>query len=366
MFGVDRQALVMSIAIPVIIASILGWLDTTAASDKASSKTLIAVVDEDRSAVSKDFYARLKKSDDVTPTQESSQDAIRGVRTGEIPFAVVIPKGFSDRAAAAFGGGTKPDLPVYQDPAKPLEANIALGEVTKAVSEAAATATFGSIASGGVPMNVEKMPLGAAKANWESAAHDYAGFGLQGLLFFAIESAVALARERRLGIWKRLRAAPIHPNLLLLSKAASSTVLALAIILLIFLVGAVLFHVRILGSVLGFAFVAVASALMAAAFGLLMATIGKSESQGRAISFLLIILMLATGGAWFPMTRMPRFVQTAANYLPVRWAVEGFDAATWRGLQFSQIAHFGTNLLVFALVFGILATLRFRFLREQA
>ena len=364
MFGVDRQALVMSIAIPAIIASILGWLDTTASSDKPAAKIQVLIADEDRSDISKAILDKLKKTDDVMPVLMDRAQALQKVKVGDTPVAVVIPKGFGAQASAAFGGGTKPVLPVYQDPAHPMDASLAVGEVTRAAAEASAEETYGSIGNIGVPLDVKKESLTVAKTNWATAAHDYAGFGLQGLLFFAIEAAVALGRERRQGIWKRLRAAPIHPNLLLVSKGVSSTALALAIILFLFLLGSMLFKVRILGSALGFGFVAISSALMAAGFGLLAATIGKSETQGRAISFMLIIFMLATGGAWFPMSRMPGFVQTIATYLPVRWAVEGFDATTWRGLDFSQVSHYGVNLLIFAVVFAVLAAVRFRFLRE--
>jgi len=365
MFGVDRQALVMSIAVPVIIASILGWLDSTATSENPGSKTRVAFVDEDHSDVSKDIFARLLKSDNVKPERETDMNwVLKEVKHGWIPAAVVIPKGFSAQAAASFSGGKKPDLPMYEDPGEQIDAEVVLGVVTQAASEAAATATFGAVADRGAPMTVKRQSVSASKQNWEKAAHDYAGFGLQGLLFFAIETAVTLGRERRLGIWKRLRAAPIKPSLLLLSKGLSSTGLALGIILLIFLVGALLFHIRILGSVPGFAFVAVSCAIMTATFGLLVATIGRTETQGRAISVLLILVMLATGGAWFPMDRMPPFVQTAAEFLPVRWAVEGFDACTWRGLDFASVSHYGLYLLIFGLVFGTLAAIRFRFARD--
>jgi len=201
---------------------------------------------------------------------------------------------------------------------------------------------------------------------WERAAHDYASFGLQGLLFFAIESAVILIRERRQGIWKRLRSAPVNTNLLLLGKGISSFLLALGVILIIFTVGALLFHIRVGGSIVGFALVTVSSALMTAAFALLVSTLGRTEAQSRALSILIILVMLATGGAWFPMERMPSFVQTASNFLPVRWAVEGFDAATWRGADLAGTSKYWGALLAFTLVFGILASLRFRIVSDRS
>ena len=75
---------------------------------------------------------------------------------------------------------------------------------------------------------------------------------------------------------------------------------------------------------------------------------------------LVIFLMLATGGAWFPLARMPDWIQHGALYLPVRWAVEGLDAMTWRGLGLADGARYAGVLLVFALIFGALGLLGFR------
>ena len=360
-FGYDRQALVMSLVIPVIIASILGWLDSTASDDTGSRKIVVAVVDEDHSDISKDIVRRLKQSEHVDPTFVAKDIALRDVGSGVTSTAIVIPKDFAIDAAAAFSGGKKPEIPLYKDPAKPTDADIVMGEVMSAGSESASKAVFGSLSNGETPLKVVSHTVSVARNNWEKSAHDYAGFGLQGLLFFAVEAAVALARERRQGIWKRLRAAPMKPGLLLLAKGLSSSVIAFGIILLMFGVGAVLFHIRILGSAAGFISVAISSALVASTFGLLVSTIGRTETQARAISTLLILVMLATGGAWFPMDKMPPSVQQGANLLPVRWAVEGFDACTWRGMSFGQVAHYSSNLLLFAAVFGTLAALRFRF-----
>jgi ABC-2 type transport system permease protein len=215
-------------------------------------------------------------------------------------------------------------------------------------------------------LELKQEHAGSKEADWSRAAHDYAGFGLQGLLFFAIEAAVGLSRERRQGIWKRLGASPVPSWMFIFSRGVSSTILALAIILLIFAIGAVLFGIRITGSAAGFALIAVCTALMCSMFGLLFATVGQSESQNRGIAILVILVMLATGGAWFPMERMPGWVQSGANYLPVRWAVEGFDAVTWRGSGLAEAAKASAALLAFATIFGFLAVIRFRMVRESS
>jgi len=124
--------------------------------------------------------------------------------------------------------------------------------------------------------------------------------------------------------------------------------------------GALVFHIRVLGSASGFLAMTLATSLMAATFGLLLATLGRTETQSRGLSILLILVMLATGGAWFPMAKMPLFVQRMSDWLPVRWAVEGFDGVTWRGVVLADSLRHAGVLSLFSIVFGVLALIRLK------
>jgi ABC-2 type transport system permease protein len=366
LFLVDRQAVVMSFVVPLLIASILGWLDSTSTGDQPSKPIPVLVVDSDNSPVSQAVFSRLKSGHSVLPTLSTEAVARDQVRSGDVAVAILIPKGFGSQSAAAFLGGRKPELTLLTDPSKPIQNQVVLGTVVQDAAAAAAKQSFGALAGdGSPPFETKEVHAAATKDKWSEAAHDYAGFGLQGLLFFAMEAAVSIARERRMGIWKRLAASPVSPGVVIWSKGISSTFLALAILLIVFACGAGLFGIRVLGSPLGFVEMVFAIAAMAATFGLAIATLGKTETQSRGISILLILVMLATGGAWFPMQKMPSWVQSMANWLPVRWAVEGLDAVTWRGLGLAEASRYAGVLMIFAAFFVLIASLRFRSLAAQ-
>jgi len=57
---------------------------------------------------------------------------------------------------------------------------------------------------------------------------------------------------------------------------------------------------------------------------------------------------------------MPVWVQKISMAIPVKWAVDGFDAMTWRGSDLSTVPIAVGALLAFALVFGFIALTRFR------
>jgi ABC-2 type transport system permease protein len=122
----------------------------------------------------------------------------------------------------------------------------------------------------------------------------------------------------------------------------------------------VVFGVRIQGSVIGFLAVAVSCAIMAATFGLLIASIGKTPNATRGVAILAVLMMVMLGGAWVPTFIFPPWLQQLTVVVPARWAVDGLDAMTWRGLGLDQAVLPVAVLLGFAVLFGSLTLSRFR------
>jgi len=77
-----------------------------------------------------------------------------------------------------------------------------------------------------------------------------------------------------------------------------------------------------------------------------------------------VLGMTLLGGAWFPSFLMPRWVQTVSLAIPSRWALDGFDAMTWRGFGLSAALIPSLMLLGFAAAFGAFAFARFRWEAE--
>jgi ABC-2 type transport system permease protein len=127
-----------------------------------------------------------------------------------------------------------------------------------------------------------------------------------------------------------------------------------------FVFARVVFGVHIEGSYAGFAAVGVAFAIMTAAFGLLIAALGGTPEGTRPIAVLATLLMVMLGGAWVPLFIFPQWLQNIALVMPTRWAVEGLDDMTWRGLGFSAVLHPIEIILLYAVIFGAIALNRFK------
>src|SRR6266545_8007440 len=86
------------------------------------------------------------------------------------------------------------------------------------------------------------------------------------------------------------------------------------------------------GSIVGFAAVALAFVVMASTFGLLLAALGNTASTTRGVAMFATLVMVMLGGAWVPTFVFPSWLQRVTLIVPTRWAIDGFDAMTWRGI----------------------------------
>ena len=415
LFFSDRRSVIVSFVVPIAIASFFGFVFAGAGGqNRGPARIAIAIVDQDDSAISKAIVAGAETDRNLKIVRPALAEARQSVRSGGTAVAVVIPKGFGAASGQAFfGGGEKPVLTLLHDPSKGTELAMVRGVMTQHVMEAVSQEMFGGDqgrqliektlpqiqGSAGMAPDQKKLlvdmlgsvqryyrdqPAGSTAAAptrrgltmpytvkeeamtagvnvaYNGYAHSFAGMAIQFLLFAMANIGVEMLLERQRGLWSRLRSAPISKTTLLAAKAASGTLISLAILLVSFGFAMIVFGVRIQGSAIGFLGIAVACALMASTFGLLVAALGNSPATARGVTTLAVLMMVMLGGAWVPTFIFPAWLQQFTLIVPVRWAVDGLDAMTWRGIGLSGALMPVAILLVFAAVFWTIAASRFR------
>jgi ABC-2 type transport system permease protein len=240
-----------------------------------------------------------------------------------------------------------------------------IARVQSTASAAASAASAGASApSAGpgfsVPFATREIEAGASPANrYNGYAHSFAGMGVQFILLMGVDMAIALLMMRRMGLWKRLRAAPLSRSKLLGSHITSCALISLIVFAVVYAVAMAFFKVRIDGSVVGFVAVLVVFSLLTASFGLLVAALGKTPEATRGLAILATLLLVMLGGAWVPSFIFPAWLQTVSLFVPTRWAIDGLDAMTWRGLPFDAALMPIAVMLGFTVAFTALAIARF-------
>ncbi|HVY70372.1 MAG TPA: ABC transporter permease [Verrucomicrobiae bacterium] len=191
-------------------------------------------------------------------------------------------------------------------------------------------------------------------------AHSIAGMGVQFVLMAAIEMGVGILHDRQRGLWRRLRSAPLARGVLLAAKATATTIIASLSLTFAFVFGMLVFGVRVEGSALGLLATIVSIAFLSATLGLMLAALGKTPNGTRGLAIPAVLILVMLGGAWIPSFIFPVWLQKATLITPTRWAVDGLDAMTWRGLGMG-VAFTGVAVMLgYALLLGAIAWWRFK------
>lgn len=411
LFFNDRRAVIVSFIVPIAIASFFGAI-FNGGGDSEPAKIDVAIVDLDNSPISQGIVAGARGDASLNVTAAAEPEAREAVRRGDLPVAVVIPKGFGDAAGQAFfGAGEKPPLDLAFAPSRSMELAVVRGVMTQHVMQAVSREMFSGAqgrqviestlpaiesstmtpeqkrlmqqflgsarelsaqqAAGGpagagaggisVPYTVREQAMTSGDDRpYNGYAHSFGGMAVQFLLFAMANLGVEMLLERRRGLWKRFRSAPVSKLNLLAGKAVSGAFICLLILCVCFAFAMAVFGVRIYGSVIGFLLIAVACALMASTFGLLVAALGNSPATARGITTFAVLIMVMLGGAWVPAFVFPAWLQQVTMVVPVRWAVDGLDAMTWRGQGLDAAVMPVVVLVAFAALFAALAAWRFR------
>ena len=361
LFLADPRAVMMSVVAPIAIASFFGYIFGGGAGNQEHSRIPVLVSDLDGTALTRDVVRRLAADSELDVKPATPEEGREAVRKGKATVAFVMPKNFTVEATRALlAGGEKPVLSMRFDPSHALEMRMLQGMLAGAVMSAA-----GRQLSGGreltAPFQVNSEAVTSGRGiTYNGYAHSFGGMGIQFLLMVGVEVGVKLLLHRQQGVWKRMRAAPLSRTMLLGSRAVSSGITSMGTLIILFAFARVVFGVRIQGSMAGFLAVCAAFSLLTAAFGLLIASVGKTADTTRGIAILATLFMVMLGGAWVPTFIFPKWLQAITVAIPTRWAMDGLDAVTWRGLGFSAVALPVALLAGCALLFGAVAVSRFR------
>jgi ABC-2 type transport system permease protein len=361
LFFADPRAVLMSVVAPIFIASFFGYIFGGGAGNGDTSKIPILISDLDGGSLTRDVIARLAADPNLSVKPATPEQGREAVRKGKATAAIVIPKDFTLDAASAFlVGAHKPEIGLMFDPSQAIEMRMLQGILAGAVMETASKRMFRNQPVSW-PFEVKQEGITSGRGiTYNGYAHSFGGMGIQFLLMVGVEVGVSLLVRRQHGVWKRIRAAPISRTVLLGSRAASATLTSMGTLIILFAFARVAFGVKIQGSMAGFVLVCLSFSIMTAAFGLFIATMGKTAEATRGLAIVATLLMVMLGGAWVPTFIFPKWLQSLTVAFPTRWAMDGLDAVTWRGLGFSAVQWPILGLFGAALLFGVLAVARFR------
>jgi len=386
-FRTDRRAVVVGILVPILISAFFGYVFGGTGSAE-TGKIPIIVVDEDQSPVSQAIADDLKKDSMVSVQLLDREQAQKQVKAGKAQVAAILPKNFGDDSVRAlFTGRDKPKVEMLIDPSQAMSSQVVQGLLVQyGMQEITKTAFSGTTGTDRLADYVKQLEADSARqpqaqdlsnlltalrqvnsrrsdstgadatgiqrgltmpydvtsstvtsgndVPYNAYAHAFAGMTVQFLLLAGVDAGVVLLLLRDRGIWQRFRSAPLAKSDFLVAKTLSTMLIGLFQTFVIYAAAIAIFGVRINGSAAAFIALAVVFCFLNASFGLMLAAVGRSAGATRGIAVMVTLLMVMLGGAWVPSFVFPKWLQQASLFVPTRWAVDGLDAVTWRGLGF--------------------------------
>lgn len=376
----DPVVLAMTFLLPIMFFSIFALVFSN--QRDPTSRVRVAVVDEDQTDFSGRLVAALEAEGALRVTRTrgtgdetrpiTRQDAEELIKDGALSVAVVLPKGIGN-TPLLFGGATESQVKVQvlADVADPIAPQVVTGLLQKVAFTATpvAMATEGmsmfqrfagpltssqqqafdtwTQSGGQIPGSADgASPVGLAietvnvlqpeGGNTSMVSFYAAGIGVMFLLFSCSGAGGTLLEEEESGTLDRLIGSRAGMTGVLVGKWAFIALMGMVQLTVMFTWGAIVFGLPLLDHIPGFVIMTTATAMAAAAFGLVLATLARSRAQLSGLSTIIILAMSALGGSMFPRFLMSDTMQKMGLVTFNGWALDGYlkvfwyDAALWQ------------------------------------
>lgn len=383
----DRVAQALTFLLPVLFFSIFATV-FGGQGDTQTTRIRVAAVDGDGTDLSRRILVGLQKEPGLRVRVTSKDDgsgaaldrgsAERLVRAGDVPVAVILPRGlgasFAERGFA--GGG--PPIQLLADVSDPIAPQMVMGLLQKVTMTAApdllmqggltqfekhagalttqqraavdawlptlksGAATGGQASGAAAPamgVSVDVVDVMRTDNRRRSLVSFYAaGIGVMFLLFSSVGAAGgALLDEVESGTLERLLSTNVGMSGLLIGKWLFIMLVGFAQLCVMFLWGRIAFGLPLFSHVPGFVVMTAATASAAAALGLVLATLARSRAQLSGFSTILILTMSALGGSMFPRFLMSETMQKFGLVTFNAWALDGYLKVFWRDAAVWQL-----------------------------
>lgn len=208
-------------------------------------------------------------------------------------------------------------------------------------------------------VKIENEQLAGADVKSPGATRVVGGWAIMFLLFSVSGASTSLFEEKQAGIFHRLLASPVSRAHILWSKYLFNMSMGMVQLMVLFLAGQVLFGIEVTSHLPGLIVVALAASIACTAFGMLLSAVAPNPAAASGLATFLILTMSAIGGAWFPTSFMPEFIQTISKLTLVYWSMEGFLAVLWAQKSILEILPIIGVLLGMAVVVNGFSIWRF-------
>lgn len=330
MYYRDRLALFWSLAFPIILMLIFGFLNF---GGDGFSAPRLAIVDQANNRASVALVAGMSEGAGAVGSieiEEASdiENARSRIREGDLDAVLIIPDGFGSP-------GTASELKVESNADDIQPAFVAMSIVEDVlldvfielseVPEQYQLAKWANVSMSSVP---------AAEGEEAEQDFDYTPFVVTGIVAMSIMQsgvfsvAFILVRLRNQGVLRRFRASPAGPAHFLVALVITRMcVVALQTYVMLILASLVLDVDVGPGRPIAWVelgILAVFASWIFVALGLVISNMAKTENSAAPLATGITMPMMFLSGVFFPLSVLPDWLAAVTQYLPLSFLADGF------------------------------------------
>ncbi|MCX7022106.1 MAG: ABC transporter permease [bacterium] len=391
----DPKAVLLSSLLPIGMMLVVGF----AFSGGGDWVIELAVVDSDGGEAAKTLLATITDTGvcELVPLPDEAA-ARTALSDNDYAAALLIPAGFTDAVEKNLDAGltllTNPrrdvELRVLENLVQgasiaPAGKNVALrmadrfldetafvspqaredvrGEIRSYITEeegSGGSLDWQDFTESGSPVRVTTEEVRATAAEWDAILQYVPGYAVMFALFGAASAAAGVLAEREKGLARRILTSPLSLKGYLLGKSGFLVTLPVAQMGLLFGFGAVAFGAVYPGSTVALLLVSLCVVIASVGLALALLAFCRTAKQIDQLGLLVILVMSALGGSWWPLFITPEWMQSLAHVTINAWAMDAYAELFTFGGGLGDVLVPCLVLLGYGVVGFLLALWRYR------
>ena len=351
----DRITFAMMLGVPLIQLVLFGYAINN---DPKELPAALVATSQDRytramvSALEMTSYYRFNH------VVESAAEAELLLSRGDVIFVVTIPSDFARR----IDRGERAQILIEADATDPAAASGAISTLGTVASEAL-TRERGVVAQGAGENAGNLEVIVHRRYNPEGVSQYNIVPGLLGVILqmtMVMMTSMALTREQERGTLENLLAMPATSLEIMLGKILPYLVVGAVQVLVVLAAARILFNVPFMGDLTLLLAAILIFVLCLVLLGYTISTMARTQMQALQLTFFFFLPSILLSGFMFPFRGMPAWAQWIGETFPLTHFLRIIRAVMLKGAEFSTLAFEMTILVLFILIYGGLALLRFR------
>jgi len=348
----DRMTLGLVFMLPLIQLLLFGYAIQT------EVKHIPTVVfDQSLSSESRELVEAFSASGyfDITYVAGSFSDVNRTIDSGQGKVGIIIPPDFARN--------------LKREESSPVQVIVDASDNMVANQAVATANSIGLLKSQEIlfqKMHVRAAPYDIRVRPWYNPDGITAYYMVPAILgiivtmTMVIMTSVAIVRERERGTLEQLIVTPIKSYELMIGKIVPYIVLGYVQITVALLVGFLVFHVPIRGSLMQLYLLTLFFITASLGLGILISNIAKTQMQAFQMSFFVMLPSIMLSGFLFPRAAMPRVIYYISNIIPLTYYLDIIRGIVLKGIGFQYLVGQVTSLLVFSVIFLTISIMKFK------